>query len=89
MTGPGRLWIHDGSIEEEDSVSCSRNNHAIRGNADRPGLTVKFAFNCILIDKDGIHHIDLKADDPIGKLASSRADESSVAAPNPPIDVGA
>ncbi|GFZ43095.1 Probable proteasome subunit beta type-4 [Saitozyma sp. JCM 24511] len=35
-------------------------------------LTVKFAFNCILIDKDGIHNIDLSLPDPIGAMEAAK-----------------
>ena len=52
-----------------------------------PGLTVKFAFNCILIDKSGIRHINLKAEDPIG-AAEAAGKDAVVETPNPPIDVG-
>jgi hypothetical protein len=40
-------------------------------DAPRSGLTVKFAFNCILIDKDGIHNIDLSLPDPIGAMEAA------------------
>ncbi|RSH80139.1 Proteasome subunit beta type-4 [Saitozyma podzolica] len=44
-------------------------------------LTVKFAFNCILIDKDGIHNIDLSLPDPIGAMeAAASASGTTTAA---------
>jgi 20S proteasome subunit beta 4 len=53
-----------------------------------PGLTIKFDFNCILIDKNGIHQINLKSSNPIGEMeqAGSSAD---VQAPNPQVEVSA
>jgi 20S proteasome subunit beta 4 len=45
------------------------------------GLTIKFDFNCIMIDKDGIHKIDLKADDPLAEMKSQGA-AAKVEAPN-------
>ena len=50
------------------------------------GLTVKFTFNCILIDKDGIRHLDLSRADPIAAMEGVGKD-SMVDVPNPPIDV--
>jgi 20S proteasome subunit beta 4 len=52
------------------------------------GLTIKFDFNCILIDKDGIHKIDLKSDDPIGDMKKEGA-AADVEAPNVPVEVTA
>lgn len=53
------------------------------------GLVVKFDFNVIMIDKEGIHKIDLSSSDPIGKVESeAKSKEVEVAVPNPPIDVG-
>jgi 20S proteasome subunit beta 4 len=53
------------------------------------GLTIKFDFNCIMIDKDGIHKIDLKSDNPIGDMKSQGA-AANVEAPNvPSIEVAA
>jgi len=54
-------------------------------------LTVKFTFNCILIDSAGVHNIDLESADPISALeaeAAARGGEESKAetqaqAPNP------
>ncbi|KAK8865893.1 hypothetical protein IAR55_001041 [Kwoniella newhampshirensis] len=51
-------------------------------------LTVALKFNCILIDKNGIHKIDLSEQDPIAKVEAS-PEETAVEAPNPPIEVGA
>ena len=50
-------------------------------------MTVRFTFNCILIDKDGMHHVDLAKDDPIAALDGAPK-EAQVEVPNPPIDVG-
>jgi len=44
------------------------------------GLTVRFTFNCILIDKDGIHHVDLGQADPIASM-ESKGKEAEVDAP--------
>ncbi len=53
---------------------------------------MKYDFNCILIDKDGIHHLDLKSDDPIGSMEASEGEasgkKSGVDVPQPPLDVG-
>jgi 20S proteasome subunit beta 4 len=51
-------------------------------------LTVKFSFNCILIDKSGIHHIDLKSSDPISAMEAA-GKETDVQAPSPPTEVAA
>ena len=42
-------------------------------------MVVKFDFNCILVDKDGIHHIDLDAADPLASLSPPKQGE----VPNP------
>jgi 20S proteasome subunit beta 4 len=55
-------------------------------SADNIGLTIKFDFNCILIDKDGIHKINLKSDDPIGDMKREGA-AADVEAPNVPAEV--
>lgn len=39
-----------------------------------PGLTVKFEFNCILIDKHGVHNINLKSSDPVAELEAEEAE---------------
>lgn len=44
------------------------------------GLSIKFTFNAIIIDKDGCHKIDLNAEDPIGKLEADRAAKAEAAA---------
>ncbi|ORX34282.1 hypothetical protein BD324DRAFT_637373 [Kockovaella imperatae] len=45
-------------------------------------IVVQFNFNCILIDADGVHQLDLSASDPIADL--SRAPEKAeVEVPNP------
>jgi 20S proteasome subunit beta 4 len=49
-------------------------------DADNLGLTVKFNFNCIIIDKDGIHSIDLESSDPIAALEADPT-EAKVDAP--------
>lgn len=41
-----------------------------------PGLTVKFEFNCILIDKNGVHQVDLKAADPYAALEAEEAEQA-------------
>jgi 20S proteasome subunit beta 4 len=51
------------------------------------GLVVAFNFNCILIDKDGIHELNLKSNDPIAELQSA-PEKAEVVVPNPPSDVG-
>ncbi|TXT09181.1 hypothetical protein VHUM_02655 [Vanrija humicola] len=46
-------------------------------------LTVKFSFNAILIDKDGIHNLDLSSEDPIAAIeaaAAAKAEEQQAAA---------
>ncbi len=50
-------------------------------------MTIKFTFNCILIDKGGIHNIDLAEADPVAAMESA-GKEAKVDTPNPPIDVG-
>ena len=47
---------------------------------------MKFSFNCILIDKDGIHSVDLSKDDPLAAMESAGKD-AGMDVPNPPIDV--
>jgi 20S proteasome subunit beta 4 len=49
-------------------------------------MVIKFDFNCILIDKNGIHHMDLTSSDPTADLDKP---ETLVDAPNPPVEVGA
>lgn len=48
------------------------------------GLTVKFNFNCIMIDKHGIHQVDLSLDDPIAaieaKVAAAEEKAAQIAA---------
>lgn len=51
------------------------------------GLTVKYDFNCILIDKAGIHHVNLNSADPIGEMESAEGG-AKVDVPAPPLDVG-
>lgn len=51
------------------------------------GLTIKFTFNCILIDKDGIHNVDLAQENPIAAMENA-GKKAMVDTPNPPIDVG-
>ena len=51
------------------------------------GLTIKFDFNCILIDKNGIHKVDLSQADPIANI-QEHPQETEVEAPHPPIEVG-
>ncbi|WVR05848.1 hypothetical protein IAU60_002874 [Kwoniella sp. DSM 27419] len=55
-------------------------------------LTVKFDFNCILIDANGTHKIDLSFQDPIADVdaaaASAQQAKDDVAVPQPPLDVG-
>ncbi|TYJ55895.1 hypothetical protein B9479_003418 [Cryptococcus floricola] len=50
-------------------------------------LTIKFDFNVILIDKDGIHQVDLSKEDPIANIEANPKD-TQVDAPRPPIEVG-
>ncbi|WVQ71160.1 hypothetical protein IAR50_000685 [Cryptococcus sp. DSM 104548] len=50
-------------------------------------LTVKFDFNVILIDKNGIHQVDLSKEDPIANIEENPKD-TQVDAPRPPIEVG-
>ncbi|OXG52513.1 20S proteasome subunit beta 4 [Cryptococcus neoformans] len=50
-------------------------------------LTIKFDFNCILIDKNGIHKVDLSQADPIVNI-QEHPQETQVEAPHPPIEVG-
>ena len=35
------------------------------------GMVIKFDFNCIIIDKDGIHRLDINAADPLAELAAA------------------
>ncbi|WWC66364.1 uncharacterized protein I206_100265 [Kwoniella pini CBS 10737] len=49
-------------------------------------ITINFNFNCILIDKDGIHQINIELDDPISEFESSN--NKIIETPNPPLDVG-
>lgn len=51
----------------------------------RLGLTIKFDFNCILIDKDGIHKIDLKSDNPIKEMEQA-GKSVDVEAPSVPVE---
>nr|XP_019049177.1 20S proteasome subunit beta 4 [Kwoniella bestiolae CBS 10118]OCF28107.1 20S proteasome subunit beta 4 [Kwoniella bestiolae CBS 10118] len=54
-------------------------------------ITVHFNFNCILIDKDGIHNINIDSQDPLAELESESKAASGdivVDAPNSPLDVG-
>lgn len=43
-------------------------------------MTVKFNFNCILIDKHGIHQVDLDLEDPIAAIEAKVAAEEEKAA---------
>lgn len=49
-------------------------------NETQTRLVIKFKFNCIIIDKDGCHKIDLDAEDPIAKLEAERAAKAQAAA---------
>ena len=49
-------------------------------------MVIKFDFNCILIDKNGIHPIDLASANPHSTVTEPAA---VVVAPNPPVEVGA
>jgi len=49
-------------------------------NETQTRLVIKFNFNCILIDKDGVHKVDLDAEDPIGKIEAERAAKAEDAA---------
>ncbi|KAI9635119.1 uncharacterized protein MKK02DRAFT_36580 [Dioszegia hungarica] len=49
--------------------------------------TLKFKFNCILIDASGIHHINLDSSDPIAEMEQA-GKAAEVINPNPPLDVG-
>lgn len=56
-------------------------------NETQTRLVIKFNFNCILIDKDGIHKVDLDAEDPIGKIEAERvakAEATAAPAAQPP-----
>ena len=57
-----------------------------RADGNEIGLTVKFSFNCILINKDGIFHVDLADADPLAAIEKAGSD-AKVEAPNPPVDV--
>jgi len=48
---------------------------------------VAFNFNCILIDKNGIHNINIQSQDPIAELEAA-PEKAEVVAPNPPSEVG-
>jgi 20S proteasome subunit beta 4 len=49
-------------------------------NETQHRLVIRFNFNCILIDKDGVHHVDLDAEDPVGKIEAERAAKAQAAA---------
>jgi 20S proteasome subunit beta 4 len=51
------------------------------------GATIKFKFNCILIDASGIHRINLDSSDPINEM-EQEGKAAEIVTPNPPIDVG-
>ncbi|ORY28980.1 putative proteasome subunit beta type 2, partial [Naematelia encephala] len=50
-------------------------------------LTVRFSFNCILIDKDGIHSIDLSKENPFEDM--QKPEEAGIEVPNPSVEVAA
>ncbi|BEJ15914.1 hypothetical protein CspHIS471_0505190 [Cutaneotrichosporon sp. HIS471] len=47
-------------------------------------LTVKFNFNCIIIDKNGVHQLDLSSDDPFAKIEAEEAAEAAKIAAEQP-----
>ncbi|WVF70574.1 hypothetical protein IAT40_005366 [Kwoniella sp. CBS 6097] len=54
-------------------------------------LTIRFNFNCILIDADGTHTINIESEDPLADFDSktgSAAQQEGIEVPQPPIDVG-
>lgn len=40
-------------------------------------MTVKFNFNCIIIDKSGVHNVDLSSDDPFAKIEAEDAEKAA------------
>lgn len=57
-------------------------------------MTVRFDFNCIIIDKDGVHEVNLKSDDPFAEIESKAAekkaaDEALSASTTPAVQVSA
>jgi 20S proteasome subunit beta 4 len=40
-------------------------------------LTVKFDFNCIIIDKTGVHNLDLSSEDPFAKIEAEEAEKAA------------
>lgn len=46
------------------------------------GMVVKFDFNCILIDKSGIHHIDLASTDPLAEVKAAAEPEPGLQGPS-------
>lgn len=74
-----------------NEVGLSELYPTLRGLGDSElmdqGSTIKFKFNCILIDASGIHQINLSSSDPISEMeAAGKA--ADVVTPNPPVDVG-
>ncbi len=40
-------------------------------------MTVKFDFNCIIIDKTGVHNLDLSSEDPFAKIEAEEAEKAA------------
>ena len=43
-------------------------------------MVIKFDFNCILINKDGVHPIDLAATDPLAGVKQSQTEAPAATA---------
>ncbi|WVQ85544.1 hypothetical protein IAT38_007710 [Cryptococcus sp. DSM 104549] len=76
-------WWYDG-MDKREGIEVLRK--CIDETEKR--LTIKFNFNVILIDKNGIHQVDLTQEDPIANIEAN-AKETQVEAPHAPIEVGA
>lgn len=42
-------------------------------------MTVRFDFNCIIIDKNGVHEVNLKSDDPFAAIDAEEAEKAAKA----------
>ena len=92
-------WWHEGMSKEKgvelmrksiDEVTKRESRvPSVNGEAmltmRRAGIVVKFNFNCILIDKNGLHHIDLLSSDPLAEVTkASEASATATAPVDPP-----
>lgn len=49
-------------------------------NETQTRLTIKFNFNCIIIDKNGIHKLEINAEDPIAILEKKQQEDAAAEA---------